>query len=867
MARLRINLGTRIFLVTALLIVLSVGSAVVITTIRGEEIARQAVASKLEKSHTVQSTFLTQRFEQIRLMGQIFAADPEINAYLAEAAEDRDIPSILDQLLQRQQDLGYDFAILLDYDGIAVVHTERLEQEAEDYSESALVAQALDEGTAYGIWREEEQLYAAAVVPLVKNFDLFGFLVFGFAFDDAAARDVARLGSTEVTYLVTGAAGASVVATTLDRQVAEDVLLNLRSQGALSDILARRDQIELDLDGRAWIALISPLLDPYDEQVGATLALAPLDRELASYRQIERLLLGVGGLSVVVALLLSFALSFFTMRPIRQLVTASESARRGRYDDKIRIKRRDEVGRLATAFNGLLSELREKQDMETYIASLSRSLPEPASQTPSFVPAHSVDTALMALELRHLANPRLTKDPERSLQRLNQELRRAQAAILGSRGKIESLCGHRLLASFEGDEGAYRALSVATELVKQFGEAESSFEEPQPPAVAISSGETLQGSVPLSNASNRAVAGLPVQQLESLLREATPGDILLTKQAHDRLGEAFARAGLELSAQRGLMSTQPLYLINVDIAARVTTGPVPLPSPTRPAVDEGAPTLSQIGPGATLGDRYEILSVLGAGGMGIVYKARDRELSDLVALKMLKQDVWNNPVELERLKNELKLARRITHPNVLRTYDFGEFDGVPFISMEYVRGLTLRYMLDETGRLPFAAALRLAKQLCLGLGAAHKEGVIHRDIKPENLILEPNGNAKLMDFGIAQPVRKIAGQVTGDGMILGTPHYLAPEQLEGREPDTRADIYACGMVIYEMFTGKLPFSGTTPMEIVQQHLNTAPRPPSEYWSSMPKALEALILRCLEKKPEGRWPNVTDLGRALAHLER
>jgi eukaryotic-like serine/threonine-protein kinase len=285
-------------------------------------------------------------------------------------------------------------------------------------------------------------------------------------------------------------------------------------------------------------------------------------------------------------------------------------------------------------------------------------------------------------------------------------------------------------------------------------------------------------------------------------------------------------------------------------------------------------TLSGVSPGALLGQRFEILSVLGAGGMGIVYKARDRELDDLVALKMLKRDLWGDRSQLERLKSEIKLARKITHPNVLRTHDFGEIDGVPYISMEYVRGVTLRYMLDHTagdqaGRLPYSAGLRLAKQLCAGLAAAHSVGVLHRDIKPENLILEPTGNAKLMDFGIARPIKRPttgieAGQ-TEAGFIVGTPLYLSPEQLEGQEVDARADIYSTGVVLYEIFTGELPFNGQSAVEIMMKHLRDPAPPPRSHWPEIPPKLEAIILRCLEKNPEARYRTVEDLQKDLETL--
>jgi serine/threonine-protein kinase len=263
--------------------------------------------------------------------------------------------------------------------------------------------------------------------------------------------------------------------------------------------------------------------------------------------------------------------------------------------------------------------------------------------------------------------------------------------------------------------------------------------------------------------------------------------------------------------------------------------------------------------------RFEILSVLGAGGMGVVYKARDRELDDLVALKMLKRELWGDRTQLERLKSEIKLARKITHPNVLRTFDFGEIDGIPYISMEYIRGVTLRYLLDQTHRLPYSAGLRLAKQLCAGLGAAHAVGVMHRDIKPENLILTPAGNAKLMDFGIARPIERLTPGQTQVGFIVGTPQYLSPEQLQGGEVDARADIYSAGIVLYEIFTGELPFSAPTAMELMMMHLRVPPQSPRSHWAEIPERLEQIILRCLEKEPQKRYPSVVELQHDLEAL--
>jgi serine/threonine-protein kinase len=266
-----------------------------------------------------------------------------------------------------------------------------------------------------------------------------------------------------------------------------------------------------------------------------------------------------------------------------------------------------------------------------------------------------------------------------------------------------------------------------------------------------------------------------------------------------------------------------------------------------------------------LGGRYRVISELGAGGMGVVYKAHDLELDDIVALKMLRHGVLVDVVQLERLKSEIKLARRITHPNVLRTFDFGEADGRSWISMEYVRGLTLRYLLGETQRVPYSAALRIARQLSAGLAAAHAVGVLHRDIKPENLILEANGNAKLMDFGIARPLRRDGQGHTEPGTFVGTPNYCAPEQLLGGDVDERGDIYACGVVMSEMFCGGLPFPGGNTMEIYQAQTRNEPVRPSQLWSEMPPELEEVILRCLRCDREERYASAQDLHAALTAL--
>ncbi len=275
---------------------------------------------------------------------------------------------------------------------------------------------------------------------------------------------------------------------------------------------------------------------------------------------------------------------------------------------------------------------------------------------------------------------------------------------------------------------------------------------------------------------------------------------------------------------------------------------------------------NEIRTGAFIDNRYEIVSTLGEGSMGSVYKAMDQELDAMVAIKILRLGSTVDRESLENMKSEIRLARQITHQNILRTYDLGDVDGVPFITMEYVRGLTLRKLMTNTQKLPYSAGLQVARQLCEGLKAVHEIGVLHRDIKPENIIIELNGNVKLMDFGIARSLRDFKRERDSEkGLFVGTPRYASPEQMMGHELSVESDIYSCGVVLTELFTGTIPIEGDSFTQISESHVFSPPVPPKDLWPGIPDQLDAILLHCLAKRPEDRYQSVADLLEQLKEL--
>lgn len=289
-------------------------------------------------------------------------------------------------------------------------------------------------------------------------------------------------------------------------------------------------------------------------------------------------------------------------------------------------------------------------------------------------------------------------------------------------------------------------------------------------------------------------------------------------------------------------------------------------APTRVApqryVDDFAPIktnglVSRVPP---LPARYQILSEIGSGGMGLVYKVHDLESDEIIALKVLKPEIAPDPTMREKLRQEVCLARKVTHKNVCRIHEFNRSNGTACVSMEYVEGETLFTKLHRGGALSVREAINIGRQICAGLREAHAKGIVHRDLKPANIMIDQSGHVKIMDFGIARLTQETP-HVTQT--IVGTPEYMSPEQVSLKAVTHRTDIYSLGLVLYEMLTGSRAFSGESAIAVAIQHVSAAPKRPSKRVPSLGPRIDAVVLKCLHKDPAKRFQSVDELDAALA----
>jgi serine/threonine-protein kinase len=674
------GLTQKILLFTSGIIVALAAITLAFTTYQANRLADRTVRDMLGETRQVWETFQADRYAKLRLGVNVLANDPAFKSAVEEAQkpdnEEFGEATVNDMLLDRGADLEAAFMIATDPDGLVVARSDRLDARGQDLSEEPIVVEALEAEGAATVWEQDGRFYHAVSVPMITGPKFYGALVAGYAIDEQLAEDIRKLTHSEIAYLTRPPEQPPAISVSSLGSTKEESLMGLLSRPGFAEETG--EPFEIPLPGDRHLGMLVPLEAFGGEQVGSVLAMRSLAVETASFRQFRNSLVVVSLVVMALAVAAGYLGSARITGPVRLLVSLVEKARDGTYSGAVSVATSDEIGRLARAFNGLLADLREKE------------------------------------------------------------------------------------------------------------------------------------------------------QLIGFLRE----DITIIKQG----GGTTSAGGAETAAipSQGGTTVNPLRLEK----------------------------------GALFAGRYEIRSTLGKGGMGIVYRAKDRQLDEDVALKLLRPEVVErNPTLLERFKTELKLARKITHRNVLRTFDFSETDGVPYISMEYVEGVMLKDLLESKGALPVGVGMRIAKQICQGLEAAHHQGVVHRDIKPQNMLIIPEtGEVRIMDFGIARTTdiqgEAGGGGLTVEGTVMGTPDYMPPEQAQGRPADVRSDLYSLGVVLFEMFTGQLPFVGETPVATVVQHIREAPPPPRGIRPELPEEIASIILRCMEKTPERRYPDVGALHAAL-----
>jgi serine/threonine-protein kinase len=364
----------------------------------------------------------------------------------------------------------------------------------------------------------------------------------------------------------------------------------------------------------------------------------------------------------------------------------------------------------------------------------------------------------------------------------------------------------------------------------------------------------------------RGIAG-PLGKLVVATRKVQDGDysVEIPVQSRDEIGTlavAFRDLVADLKEKAALVEymmsasgsapTQPIATSDATVVRRAAA---------RPSLGSGGDLLR---PGSVFAGRYEVKEVLGMGGMGVVYRALDRELQEPVAIKTLRPEMLaGDGVALERFKQEIRLARKIAHRNVVRTYDLGEVNGMYYLTMEFVEGTSLKQLIETRGRLPVAVTLTIGKQLCRALEVAHEQGVIHRDIKPQNMVVDATGFLKVMDFGIARLANPPKGKgLTEVGTSIGTPDYMSPEQLSGAELDARSDLYSAGVVLFECLTGRVPFEAETTWALVAKHLEEAPPDPRSMNPEVPAELARVVLKAMAKDAKDRYQSAAELHDAL-----
>ena len=862
----RLSLQAKIFVLSLLLVVGLTGTLLVFSFQRAESLAMDSLQTALAGTRSLYGNLQRDRLQKLSLINSVIAEAPYFKAAVAEM----DPATTLDSAQTMVEQVGSDFMIVTDYEGTIVARTDQPDVAGVNLSDDPLVGYALEGDEVGGVWLEDGRLYHAVSVPLIFGPELIGTIVSGYEIGDGLAQDIKNFANCEVAFLASTEVGFLPTGSTLanDTPVLASWLQSQPVESAGNDI-------RVDLSGETYQAVFAPLETADDESVGVMVALRSRDRELAPFRSFQQSVLLAGVAGLVLAGLASHLLAKGLAKPIQQLVEVTYRIRDGDYDSEVQVRSQDEIGKLAGAFKTLLGELREKRTMEKFI---SQSAAEMIQRTDSAVQVggERMPVTVLFSDLKvHSVLKSETSDTSMVLGKVNQALSREADLVERYGGSVDKFVGDRMMAVFKGAERVWPAIRCAIS-IQHLMETGDTAADALVPSIGISAGEAVFGAVGSDNRLDYTLLGPAVHVADRLASDARPGEVLLAEDAYTQVKDRASVEPLRPISFQGFDKPIGVYSLSTGTLrqsqiqeSRATSGDsdatmVP-GGATLTGVSPGeAIPLSALEPGTVLG-RYEIRRVLGSGGMGMVFQAHDRELDEPLALKVLRPEIaTEEPGILDRFKTEIRVARRITHRNIVRTFDFGEASGIRFITMEFVQGMTLKKLIRSRGRLPLRVGLQIAKQASAGLVAAHEADVVHRDVKPQNIMITQQSEVKIMDFGIVRDRGKTS--TTQTGMVMGTPDYMSPEQAQGKEDlDQRSDIYSLGVVLYEMFTGVLPFKGENPFSVAMKHIKDVPREPREIQEDIPADLQAVIMRCMEKEPDRRYAQMSHLQADLYRI--